>query len=82
MLDDFLEDAHVELVDDLLAHAGGLDELRFAEDGEVPRDGGPRGIEVLGDLARCPRPVPEEPQDVAPRRIGEGPEGGVHCLIV
>jgi hypothetical protein len=57
VLHDFLKDTHVELVDDLLAHAGGLDELRFAEDGEVPRDGRPGGIEVLGDLPRRPRPV-------------------------
>ena len=81
MLDDLLGDTRVELVDDLLAHARRLDELRLAEDGEMPRHGGPGGIEVLGDLAGRPRPVPEQPQDVAAGRVGEGAEGGVHFLI-
>ena len=81
MLDDFLSDTHVELVDDLLTHARGLDELRLPQDGEVPRYGGPGGIEVLGDLARRPRPVTQQPQDVAAGGVGEGAEGGVHFLI-
>jgi len=81
MFDDFLEDAHVELIDDLLADARGGDELRLAQDGEVPRHGRPGGIEVLGDLAGRPRPVTQEPQDVAARGIGEGAEGGVHFFL-
>src|SRR5690349_21559844 len=81
VLDDFLEDAHVELIYDLLADAGGGDELRLTQDGEVPRHGRPGGIEMLGDLAGGPRPVPQEPQDVAARGIGEGAEGGVHAII-
>src|SRR5437763_7893854 len=78
---DVLEDAHVELIDDLLADARGGDELRLAQDGEVPRDRGPGGVEVLGDLARGPRPVAQEPQDVAAGGVGEGAEGGVHSTI-
>src|SRR5262245_37165299 len=81
VFDDFLEDAHVELIDDLLADARGSDELRLAQDGEVPRHGGPGGIEVLGDLARGPRPVAQQPQDIAARRIGEGAEGGIHYVL-
>ena len=72
MFDDFLEDAHVELIDDLLADASGGDELRLAQDGEVPRDGGPGGVEVLGDLAGGPRPIAQQPQDVAAGGIGRG----------
>src|SRR3954464_8519805 len=81
VFDDFLEDAHVELIDDLLADAGGGDELRLAQDGEVPRHGRPGGIEVLGDLARGPRPIAQEPQDIAAGRVGEGAEGGVHFVL-
>ena len=81
MLDDFLRDTHVELVDDLLAHARRLDELRLAQDGEVPRHGRPGGIEMLGDLPGRPRPVPQQPQDIAARGVGEGAEGGIHFLI-
>src|SRR3954467_10025204 len=80
-LDDVLEDAHVELIDDLLADARGGDELRLAQDGEVPRDGRPGGIEVLGDLAGGPRPVAQEPQDIAAGGVGEGAEGGIHSTI-
>ena len=82
MFDDILEDAQVELIDDLLPDAGGGDELRLAEHGEVAGHGGPGGVEVLGDLARCPRPVPEQPQDVAAGGVGKGAEGGVHFSIV
>jgi len=78
MLDDLLEGDHVELIDDLLTHARGRYEPCLSEDGEVPRHGGPGGVEVLGDLARRPWPVPQEPQDVPPGRIGEGAESGVH----
>src|SRR3982751_2637052 len=81
VFDDVLEDAHVELIDDLLADARGGDELRLAQDGEVPRHGRPGGIEVLGDLAEVPRPVAQQPQDIAARRIGEGAEGGIHCFL-
>lgn len=82
MLDHLLERAQVELIDDLLAHAGADDELRLPEDGEMPRHGGPGGVEVLGDLPRRPRPISQEPQDVPPGRIREGAKGGVHLLIV
>ena len=81
MFDDVLEDAHVELIDDLLADASGGDELGLAEDGEVARDGGPGGVEVLSDLARGAGSVAKEPQDVAARRIGEGAEGGIHFIL-
>src|SRR6476620_3901741 len=81
VFDDLFEDAHVELIDDLLADARGGDELRLAQDGEVPRHGRPGGIEVLGDLAGGPRPIAQEPQDIAARGIGEGSEGGIHCLL-
>ena len=81
MLDDFLRDTHVELVDDLLAHARRLDQLRLAQYGEVPRDGRPGGIEVLGDLSRRSRPVTQQPQDIAAGGVGEGAEGGVHFFI-
>ena len=81
MFDDVLEDAHVELIDDLLADARGGDELRLAQDGEVPRDGRPGRIEVLGDLAGRPRPVAQEPQDISARRIGEGAKGGIHFFL-
>src|SRR5258705_9106128 len=75
VFDDVLEDAHVELIDDLLADASGGDEPGLAQDGEVARDGGPGGVEVLGDLAGCPRPVAQEPQDVAAGG-GSGGAGG------
>ena len=77
MFDDVLEDAHVELIDDLLSDARGGDELRLAQDGEVARDGGPGGVEVLGDLAGGPRPVAQEPQDVAAGGVGERVEDRV-----
>src|SRR3982751_5338049 len=81
VFDDLFEDAHVELIDDLLSDTGRGDELRLAQDGEVARDGGPGGIEVLGDLAGGPRPVAQEPQDIAAGGVGEGAEGGIHSTI-
>ena len=78
MVHDLLENAYVQLIDDLLAHAGGDDEARLPEDGEMARHGGPGRVEVLGDLPRRPRPIPQEPQDVPPGRIREGAKGGVH----
>ena len=82
MFDDVLEDAHVELIDDLLSDARGGDELRLAQDGEVARDGGPRGVEVLGDLAGREGPAPQEAEDVAAGGVGECAEGGVHDYTI
>src|SRR5262245_16239505 len=73
------EDTHVELIDDLLADASGGDQPGLAQDGQMTRDGGPGGIEVLGDLAGGAGPVAQQPQDVPSGRIGEGAEGLVHC---
>ena len=81
MLDHVLEHGHVELIDDLLAHSSGDDEVRMPEHGEVPGDGGPGGVKVLGDLAGGTGPVAQEAEDVPAGGVGEGAEGFVHAVI-
>src|SRR5437660_6833845 len=40
-------------------------------------------VEPLGDLARRPRPVPEQPQDIPPVRFADRPERGLaHPAII
>src|SRR4029079_10785124 len=72
MLDHILEHRRVQLVPDFLAVTLGGDEAGVSEHGEVPRDGGPAGMELIGDLAGCQRTVAEQPEDAAPRLVGEG----------
>ena len=81
MVDEILKDRGIELVHDLLAVALGENEPGVAQCAEVPRDGRPRGGEVLSDLAGGFGSVAKEVQDLAPRRIGERAEG-VHGLNI
>jgi hypothetical protein len=82
MIDDILEDAGVELVDDLLSNARGEDEVGVAKHGKVSRDGGPRGVEMLRDFAGRERTVFQEAEDVTPGGVREGLERAVHTCII
>ena len=71
MLNQILEDRRVQLVVNRLALALGDDEAAGAEDREVARDGGPGGLELVGDLARSARTGAEQIEDLSPRFVRE-----------
>src|SRR5215510_3152582 len=81
VLDEVVEHRGVELVDDLLTLALGAHQLGVAQLREVPRHGGPRRREVLGDLAGRARPVAQEPENLPSRRVGQCSEGVIHRQV-
>ena len=82
MLNDVLEDTRVELVDDLLADAGRENKLCVAEDGEVPRDSGPRGVEMVGNFAGREWTLFQEAKNIPSGGVGKCLERGVHDCII
>jgi hypothetical protein len=53
------------------------DQTRFLEYLEVLRDGLLSDVELRGDLVDGARPVPHQPQDIAPTRLGQRLQGGL-----
>jgi hypothetical protein len=74
VLDQILEDGGVQLVVDRLAFALGDDQAAGTKDGQMPRDGGPARLEVVGDLARGARARAENVEDPPPRFVGQRAE--------
>ena len=82
VLDDGLEHAGIEFVDNLLTDASRGDEISVTKHAEMARHGGPLGVEVLGDFPGCQWAVAQKPQDIPSRGVGECSKGGVHACIV
>lgn len=78
MFHDILEHARIELVDDLLSDARGEHEVGVSQDGEMPGDGWPGRVEVLGNLPGRAGAVLQQAEDVAPGGVGKGLECAVH----
>ena len=82
-LEPLAEQTHLPAARGVVAKAPLLaprDETGGLEDAQVLRDG-PEAHVGIGamDLARRPLPVPDEPQDLAASRGGEGVEDGGHA---
>src|SRR5580658_4172598 len=69
-------------VDDPRGVATALEQAGLDEHPKMLGDGGTAELEVRGDLPRGELVVGHEPQDLAPVRLGDGSEGGVHTLNV
>lgn len=71
MLHQILEHRGIQLVPDFLAVALGHHQAGIPQHGEVPRDGRPAGVERRRDFTGRQRILTQQPQDVAPRLVGE-----------
>src|SRR5258708_28047348 len=77
VLNEVLADGRVALRSNLLGLSLGRHEPRVAEHGEMPGNRRPARLEAVRDLSGRQRPVPQEPEDLAPGLVGERAE----CLI-
>ena len=71
MLDEVLKDGRVQLVIDRLALSFGDDEPTGPEHREMPRDGRPARMELVGDFAGRPWARAEEIENLPPRFVGQ-----------
>ena len=82
MLDDLLKNGRVELVPHVLSVALCQDEVGIAKDAEMSGDCRPGRWETVGDLTGGTWSGPEEFEDLASGRVGEGAKDSVQGSAV